>query len=60
MTGEELPVEVEFLPGVAHESRFLKSLHLNFELEIRYSDIIFTNYLLEDMHEQEQIGWRVK
>lgn len=61
LTDDGLPVEVEFLPGAAHDSRFLQALPLDFTADDKvYADSGFTNYALEDIYAQENIEIRVQ
>lgn len=61
LTEEGFPVEVEFLPGSAHDSRFLKALALDFTPGDKvYADAAFINYDLEDIYKEENIELSVE
>lgn len=57
LTEDGLPIEVEFLPGSAHDSRFLQALPLDFSAGDKvYADSAFINYDLEDTYADEQVA----
>lgn len=61
LTEDGLPVEVEFLPGSAHDSRFLQALSLDFAPGDKvYADSAFLNYSLEDTYAQEEVALLVQ
>ncbi len=61
LTENGFPVEVEFLPGSAHDSRFLQALPLDFSAGDKiYADSAFINYDLEDTYADEEVGLLVQ
>lgn len=61
LTENGFPVEVEFLPGSAHDSRFLQALPLDFSAGDKiYADSAFTNYDLEDTYADEEVDLLVQ
>jgi hypothetical protein len=61
LTEDGLPIEVEFLPGSAHDSRFLQALPLDFSAGDKvYADSAFINYDLEDTYADEQVALLVQ
>lgn len=61
LTEDGLPIEVEFLPGSAHDSRFLQALPLDFSAGDRiYADSAFINYDLEDTYADEEVDLLVQ
>lgn len=61
LTEDGLPVEVEFLPGSAHDSRFLQALPLDFSAGDKiYADSAFINYELEDTYADEEVDLLVQ
>lgn len=61
LTEDGFPVELEFLPGSAHDSRFLQALPLDFASGDKvYADSAFLNYDLEDTYENENVALLVQ
>jgi hypothetical protein len=58
-TEEGIPVEIAFLPGSYHDSRFLNRIHFNLPANARvFGDNAFENHELEDNTElMDQIQW---
>jgi hypothetical protein len=57
LTEDGFPVEVEFLPGSAHDSRFLQALPLDFSAGDKiYADSAFINYDLEDTYADQEVS----